>query len=319
MSFQSDLCTHNWAPFASSVTTATVAAILSIITVPGNLLICWAVIWNPTRNLKSSFNYLVLNLAIADLMIGAVTEPIFVGYHVTEALKYYWAYGVRYFVPLSYFMSSTASILGIVALTVNRYEAATSNRIQQCKMSKVMATSAVLWILCLGIPPIYLAVGFYMMTFIFANTAVAVCIFVLVFVYYRIYHNLRQQTKNTEHIRSSSEQWKRARQEERITMSFLLIIISFLACAVPSLVMIYFINLCHTCSCDLIHWFRDLQYLFLLTNSASNQFLYAWRMSPFRKALGTTAIVQWVSRRFGRTRVAHTPPPHSQNEQDKKE
>jgi len=302
MSFQSNLCEHIWAPFATSVTTATVAAILSIITVPGNLLICWTVIWNPTRNLKSPFNYLVLNLAIADLIIGAVTEPVFVGYHLREALKHQ-VLGLRWVVYMSYFMSSTASVLSVVALAINRYQLTSNNLTQQWKLTSVAATSALLWLFSLGLPLLYFAVGFYKLAFIFANAAVVVSIVVLVFVYHRIYRNLRRHGKHTEHIRSSSEREKRIKQEEKMTTSFLLIIISFLTCAVPSLIMIYVINLCNSCSCVLIHWFRDLQYQFLLINSASNQFLYAWRMRSFRKAFQTIPAINWGIRTFGRSRV----------------
>ncbi|KAJ7336519.1 hypothetical protein OS493_011729 [Desmophyllum pertusum] len=300
MAFQSDLCDNYWAPFATSVTTATVSAILCIITVPGNLLICWAVIWNPTGNLKSAFNYLVLNLAIADLIIGAVTEPVSVGYHVHEALKHRGR--VIWMAHMSYFMTSTASVLSILALAVNRYQVATSNRMERCKMSSVFATSVALWICSLGLPLVYLAAGFYLLAFILANTAIVISVAVLIFVYYRIHHRLKQHEKNCENIRRSSEREKHLKREHKITISFLLIIISFIACAVPSLVMIYVINLCHTCSCVLVHWFRDLQCLFLLLNSASNQFLYAWRMRCFQVAFKTIPAVQWVVRKFGRRR-----------------
>ena len=305
MTFESHPCDHVWTPFAASVTTAVVAAILIIITVPGNLLICWAVIWNPTRNLRSPFNYLVLNLAIADLTVGAVTEPVFVGFHSTEALKHQHVEGVKWVVSMSYFMSSTASVLSMVALSVNRYQLlATQNRSRRCKTSSVVVTSALLWIFSLGLPLLYLAVGFYMLAFIFVNTTVAVSIGVLVFVYYRIHRSLQQHERNTDHIRSrASQRKKQLRREEKNTMSFILIIISFLACAVPSLVMIYVINLCYTCSCVLIHWFTDLQYLFLLVNSASNQFLYAWRMRSFRKAFQTIPGMQWATRKLESNRV----------------
>lgn len=302
MAFQSDLCEHYWAPFATSVTTATVSAILCIITVPGNLLICWAVIWNPTRNLKSPFNYLVLNLAIADLIVGTVTEPVFVGYHANEALKHR-VLNVRWVVYTSYFMTSTASVLSIMALAVNRYQVATSNRIERGKVSNAVVTSVALWICSLSLPLIYLAVGFYLLAFIFANTAVVISIVVLLFVNYRIYRSLHQHEKNSEHIRSNRDRQKHIKREQKITMLFLLIIVSFLACAVPSLVMIYVINLCQTCSCILIHWFRDLQYLFLLLNSATNQFLYAWRMRSFQAAFRTIPVIQWVCRKFTSSRV----------------
>ena len=302
MSFQSNLCEHYWAPFATSVTTVTISAILCIITVPGNLLICWAVIWNPTRNLKTPFNYLVLNLAIADAIVGTVTEPVFVGYHSNEALKRP-VLGVRWVVYTSYFMTSTASVLSIVALAVNRYQVATSNRTERGKISSTVATSVALWICSLSLPLLYLAVGFYLLAFIFANTAVVISICVLVFVNYRIYHSLQQHERNSEHIRSSRDRQKHMKREQKITMSFLLIVISFLACAVPSLVMIYVINLCHTCDCVLIHWFRDLQYLFLLLNSATNQFLYAWRMRSFQAAFRTIPVIQWIARKFAGNRV----------------
>ena len=295
MTFQSNLCEQVWAPFATSVTTTTVSAILCIITVPGNLLICWAVISNPARNLKTPFNYLVLNLAIADLIVGAVTEPVFVGYHANEAIRRP-VLGVRWVVYISYFMTSTASVLSIMALAVNRYQVATSNRIERGKISSAVGTSVALWICSLSLPLLYLAVGFYLLAFIFANTAVVVSIGVLLFVNYRIYHSLQEHDKNSEHIRSNRERQKHMKREKKITVSFLLIIISFLACALPSLVMIYVINLCSTCNCVLIHWFRDLQYLFLLLNSATNQFLYAWRMRSFRAAFRTIPVIQWLTR-----------------------
>ena len=300
MAFQSDLCQDYWAPFATSVTTSVVAAILTLVTVPGNLLICWAVIWNPKQNLKTSFNYLVLNLAIADLIIGAVTDPLFVGYHINEALKND-VLNIQWLVHVSYFMTSTASVLSIVALTVNRYQVVTSsNRIQQSNVSRAITTSVALWILSLGLPLLYFAVGFYKLAFIFVNTAVIITTVVLVFVYYRIHHNLKRHKRNSEHIRSLGEREKHAKREENATNSLILIIISFVACALPSCVMIYVINLCHACSCVLIHWFRELQFLFLLVNSASNQFLYAWRMRSFRRAFQTIPAVQWLAERFGR-------------------
>lgn len=300
MAFQSDLCQDCWAPFATSVTTSVVAAILTLITVPGNLLIWWAVIWNPTRNLKTSFNFLVLNLAIADLIIGTVTDPLFVNFHVNEALENE-VLSIQWLVHVSYFMTSTASVLSIVALAVNRYQLVTSmNRIQQSNVSRTIATSVTLWILSLGLPVLYLAVGFYKLAFIFANTAVIITTVVLVFVYYRIYHNLKRHKRNSEHIQSIREREKHAKREEKATNSLILITISFVACAFPSCVMIYVINLCHTCNCVLIHWFRDLQFLFLLVNSATNQFLYAWRMRSFRRAFKTISAVQWFAERFGR-------------------
>ena len=311
MSFQSNLCQDYWPPFATSVTTATVAGVLTLVTVPGNLLICWAVIKNPTRNLKTSFNYLVLNLAIADLIIGAVTDPLFVGYHANEALQNE-VLKIQWLVHVSYFLTSTASVLSIVALAVNRYQAVTSAGIQRSNLSRIAVISVLLWIFSLGLPLLYIPVGFYKLAFIFANASLVIATAVLVFVYFRVYFNLKRHKRNCDHIRSSKEQEKQAKRNEKATNSLLLIIISFVLCVFPSCVMVYVINLCHTCSCVLIHWFRDLQFLFLLVNAASNQFLYAWRMRSFQRAFKTITAVQWFAQKLGRERNGPVPTASSQ-------
>ena len=140
MAFGANLCEDVWAPFAASVTTACVSAILCVVTAPGNLLICWAILKDPNRDLKSSFNYLILNLAIADCFIGIVTEPVFVLYHSSEAMQYK-VLGLRWLVYMSYFMTSTASVLSIVALATDRYLALTSNNIRILSSKKAAVGS----------------------------------------------------------------------------------------------------------------------------------------------------------------------------------
>ena len=61
----------------------------------------------------------------------------------------------------------------------------------------------------------------------------------------------------------------------------------FLMCLFPSVVMMYIVNFCDTCSCTLVHWFRDLGCLFPLVNCSLNQFLYAWKNRNFRRAIAT--------------------------------
>lgn len=299
MVFQSNLCNDYWAPFATSVTMAILTAILIIVTVPGNLLICWAVIRNPTRKLKSSFNYLVLNLAIADLIIGAVTEPLFLVYLVNEALQnqVLWFQWVPH---VSYFMTTTASVASIVALALNRYHAVTSNRIQRSKLSSVAVTSALVWAFSLGLPLLYFAVGFFILAFILVNSSLVIATAVLIFVYYRVHFSLKRHSRNSQHIRSDRELAKKAKRDEKATNSLLLIIISFVICVFPSCVMVYVLNFCQTCSCILIHWFRDLQFLFFLVNAASNQFLYAWRMRSFQQAFKMMPVFQCFAKRFRR-------------------
>ena len=285
MAFGANLCEDVWAPFPTSVTTACVSAILCVVTAPGNLLICWAILKDPNRDLKSSFNYLILNLAIADCFIGIVTEPVFVWYHSSEAMQYE-VLGLRWLVYMSYFMTSTASVLSIVALATDRYLAFTSNNIRVLSSKKAAIGSMAIWFFSGGLPFLYFIVGFYTLAFIYANITIILTMFLLAFYFVRIVQRLTAHEKLMRAVLRRGDQRKGLSMEKKATKSFFRILFFFFVCSFPSCVMIYVINLCDTCSCDVIHWFRDLQYLLVLVNSACNQFLYAWRMRSFRRAFG---------------------------------
>ena len=319
MVFQSNYCQDHWAPFATSITTSVVAAILTLVTVPGNLLICWAVIRNPTGELKTSFNYLVVNLAISDLIIGLITDPVFVDFHVKEALMVKELMSVQWVVHVSYFFTSTVSVLSIVALAVNRYQAVRSYRLHRAQhsISRTIKVSVSLWILSLSLPLLYRVVGFFRLAFIFANAAVVVTSIVLVFVYFRVCHFLKRHRKTSAHIQSSElEREKQVQREQKATNSLLMIAVAFILCSFPSCVMVYIINLCHTCNCFLIHWLRDLQFLFILINSASNQFLYAFRMRSFKRAFMTISAIAWLVDKFGRQELSLNYPTPQQSQSD---
>ena len=82
MAFGEDHCEDVQAPFGLSITTAVIVSLLTIVTAPGNLLICIAILKDPNKELKTAFNYLLLNVAISDLIVGLITDPIFVHFHV---------------------------------------------------------------------------------------------------------------------------------------------------------------------------------------------------------------------------------------------
>lgn len=299
MKFGANLCDDVWAPFATSVTTACVSAILCVITIPGNLLTCWAIIKDPNKELKSSFNYLILNLAIADSFIGIVTEPVFVWYHSSEAMQRE-VLELRWLVYVSYFMTSTASVLSIAALATDRYLSLTSTSIRKLSSTKAVIASMAIWVISGGLSFLYFTTGFYALAFIYANTAILLTLMLLVFYFVRIVRSLNAHEKHIRAVLGKGDQRIGFRLEKKATKCFFWIMIFFFMCSFPSCVMIYVINLCSTCSCDVIHWFRDLQYLLILVNSSCNQFLYAWRMGSFRKAFGRVhpLFFGWEGRRI---------------------
>ena len=120
MAFVKDLCEDTWPPLTLSAFTASISVVLCLVTVPGNVLVCVAVIKDPYKELKTSFNCFVLQLAISDLVVGALTEPVFIAYHIREALSYPVMENV-WVIHLTFFVSYTASLLSLAALTLDRY------------------------------------------------------------------------------------------------------------------------------------------------------------------------------------------------------
>ena len=188
-------------------------------------------------------------------------------------------------IHLTYFISCSASLFGLSALTIDRYLTAVSLYKRSLTLRKVLLISALIWTLALSLPALYFYTGFYLFAFIFINTAVAITFAIVVFSYIRIYWKLRCQVRRWGTLRHSHVQMKAMRLERLLTKAFLLILGFFILCYAPACAMIYVINFCDdSCNCDLIHWFRDFQFLLTLLNCSLNQFLYAFQMPDFRRA-----------------------------------
>ena len=87
MSNSTGSCVGFPAPTALSFFTGTVSVFLAIATIPGNFLVCLAVLKDPFHELRTPFNYLLFSLAAADLIVGIVMDPISAAFHFGEGLK----------------------------------------------------------------------------------------------------------------------------------------------------------------------------------------------------------------------------------------
>lgn len=113
--------------------TASFSVFLTILTIPGNFLVCLAIINDPFRNFKTPFNYFLMSLAATDLVVGTMMDPVSVALQTSEALQLDFLNSkvarILYFIKILhilYFILCTASILTLMALTVDRYMAVSS-------------------------------------------------------------------------------------------------------------------------------------------------------------------------------------------------
>ena len=287
-------CANYPPPISLSYFTASFSVFLAILTIPGNFLVCLAIIKDPFRNLKTPFNYFLLSLAGTDLMVGVIMDPVSVAFHVNEALQLN-IVDIK-ILHIFYFILSTASILTLAALTIDRYIAVASPVKYKTMITskRAIVTSMSIWIVALGFSFIYFKLGFIFYSFIFANTAVFSTFAVVIFVHVGILKRLRERSKYWRDRRAmecteSDKQENRnnlinTKRESKAAKALMIVLLAFFASFTPACIMIYLLNFCSNCSCLMIHWLRDLQFLIVLCNSGINPYLYAWRLPQFKRA-----------------------------------
>ena len=139
-------CPFSDVPLALAVVTTGICLILSFLTVFGNILIILSVALDPNKNLRRPFNWLIVNLAAADLITGTITDPISVSIHFKLCLGKKNTYAEQAVLRMSYFISCTASVLSITSLAVERYLAVRKPTTYRNKMTnkRIMVTVAVI-------------------------------------------------------------------------------------------------------------------------------------------------------------------------------
>ena len=162
------LCYGQWAPYPLSVFSATCCAILSVTATIGNALIVLAVWKDPLKTLHSPFNYFVVNLAVSDLIVGVFSLPIGAYVQTSEALGKLDTISV-YAIHMSFFISATASIFSLMALSVDRWIVITYPLKHRSYLTwtRCKIVSVVIAVISLSISWIYIKVGFieYLMIF----------------------------------------------------------------------------------------------------------------------------------------------------------
>ena len=283
-------CVGVWAPTEVSITTMVLAIIFMIATVPGNLMVILAVLFDPNKNLRSPFTLLVANLAVTDLIVGGLVEPLSINTHYREARGL--SISMSWFSQSVYFLCCTASLLSLAALTVDRYLAITKPLWYRANASykRVGVAASLVWIISGFFTSMFFFVGFVTYAFVFANITMFCTIFIFIFSYVRIFQYAKTQIASIDNLTDGQSEHNKARQraiemETKLTKTYLMMLGVFLSCYIPSCIMIYLMNLCHACSCELIHWLRDFHFVFITINSLINPFLYAFRLPNFKSAV----------------------------------
>ena len=301
MMFGNNRCAEVPAPMHLSYLTMSLSSILAPLTIAGNALVLIVVAKYPTRELRTTFVFLLVNLAVADLIVGSITEPISIVTHAREALKLDIS-TIIVAIHFSYFLSCMVSVLSLAGLTIDRYLAISHPLWYRATATpnKVIVLSLGIWLFSGSLVSAYFAIGYIPFAFVFANTAIVFTLVVFLFTYWGSLRKLNVSIKaltagQTDSSAETTANKVAMKREKKFTQAFLSMLLFLLLCYVPAGILIYFMNFCNICSCIAIHWFRDLQFVFVLVSSAVNPFVYALRLPSMRRR-----VVGMFSFRSGR-------------------
>ncbi|CAL8364132.1 unnamed protein product [Lota lota] len=120
-----------------------IEVIIAILSVSGNVLVCWAVAINTT--LKNATNYFLVSLAVADILVGCLAIPFAITISMGINLDFYGCLFLACFV----LVLTQSSIFSLLAIAIDRYLAVKiSLRYKELMTGKrARVIIAILWIL----------------------------------------------------------------------------------------------------------------------------------------------------------------------------
>ena len=236
-----DPCENVKPPTYLSFFTASCSILITFIAFVGNSLVVITVIWNPYKDLRKPFYYFVMNLSIADLLVGLISGPLSTIAHIFQGSEMQLPGEIATLIIVVYFSLCTASLLSLTALALERYLAIMHPLSYQTRLNPARAfllVSVVVWIMSILLSMIFFILGYNRYRFIFANTTVAVTIATLIFTNAKILKYLRHQMQQWDDLHESTEENLIMRQlmmwEKKMTNTLAIVILLFLAFYLPS-------------------------------------------------------------------------------------
>ena len=248
----------------------------------GNLLVCIAVVINP--RLRRSSNYLLVSLAVADLLVTLGCEPFFLAVLLKMTFSDDCAMNFVYPYKIISRLSCTASVVHMAAISIDRFIAVVFPLRQEIIMQKyglkVMLIGSWGFPILVPIlnatvpasfPKAFLAIGTFGLSYLIVITF-----------YVLIVLHLRKTKKKRNQLRARPLTVDlNARLEIRVACTLAIVIGIFTICWFPVMISLFGAGKSLLKANGPAHmWVRTLA----LSNSAMNFFIYTARIRDFRAA-----------------------------------
>ena len=270
--------------FKTSLSVIIVYSVVSLFTIFVNLLLCVAYWRDPFRELQAVQNYYILNLGLADLIMGALSEPLLIA-------TYWNNNDVIFFVHYLFaIISASCSLLNIMALSIVRYFAVQKPFESQNIINKrnVKISIAVIWGIAIHFALLPIA-GWKDKTFQLYLYGLGCIVPTVVFTasYFMFYRAIRKRTAMIQHIGTEEKSQllrNTIRIEKKATRTVLMVLVVFWVLWIPFLICDFAVVQCSNCRSSASHLVRDITLSLVYFSSGINPLIYAWRIKAYRRA-----------------------------------
>lgn len=242
-------------------------------------------------SLSSPLKTLLLSLAVSDLGVGLLVQPLYVASFVMESEGN--SPASYYFVIKSYDMIvvflCVASFLGVTALSVDRFLAIHLHLRYQAIVThkRVVASVVSIWVLSAVISQTALRIR--QVTFLMFGTISVICLISSAFFYYKIYVTVQRHANQIQVLQLQPRQGDNEMVEynarlKKAAIGTFYVYLVFLICNLPN-------TLFFLIPRNLVHQSADLGTILSLAdtlvflNSSLNPLIYCWKMRHIRQAI----------------------------------
>ena len=275
--------------------------VVGVLAVIGNFLLCVTIYKDPYRRLRSTATYLVVNLAVADLLTGLITEPLYAAFEISNFMDK--EVNILYVIGESTaYVFVNASILSILTLSLDRYVAVQYplSHGQKMDRNRIVTIIVLLWTYSL-LFSLLRFMGVPKDVFYWLDLHVNYTLFggILIGLYVSIYCTIKRQLAQSLHTQGYNSETRRQpihneietkiKSERKMTRTVFLLLLVAIACMLPLYIMLHVELLCESCmEIPLVATVSKLSEPILFLNSGLNPFLYAWTIPKYRQALKQT-------------------------------
>lgn len=267
-------------PLAHGIAIMMTNSLAAMVGTFGNILVCIAVLTSP--HLRRCSNFLLVSLAIADLIVTMVCEPLVVAIVGKRALIHDCASNLELAYVVSSNLSCAASVMHLAAISVDRF-LAVIYPLRYGRITKNYGQMKTMLIVVWGVPIIFASfrVPFLKETSYLVFVMFVVSYGLIIVSYVSIVIFLVKEKKRKQKLRARPSVEVNSKIERRVAGTLAIVIGVFTVCWLPMIVVFFSAGK----SLVKMHgtaymWIRSLA----LSNSAMNFIIYSARIRDFRDA-----------------------------------